>query len=133
LGWSDGCYSDTTFDQMFAHQSTLLDHTQRAAYIGQMQQYIYDQIPEIVLNYANWLQAYRTDRFTGYVPEPSNGGTILFGWGNQYQGLKPVVGSATASSSGGIPAAVWIVLGVVVVLGGAFYVITRGRRKEEEA
>jgi peptide/nickel transport system substrate-binding protein len=133
LGWSDGCYSDPTFDQMFAHQSTLLDHTQRAAYIGQMQQYIYDQIPEIVLNYANWLQAYRTDRFTGYVPEPSNGGTILFGWGNQYQGLKPVVGSATASSSGGIPAAVWIVLGVVVVLGGAFYVITRGRRKEEEA
>jgi peptide/nickel transport system substrate-binding protein len=133
LGWSDGCYSDPTYDQMFAHQSTLLDHTQRAAYIGQMQQYIYDQIPEIVLNYANWLQAYRTDRFTGYVPEPSNGGTILFGWGNQYQGLKPVVGSATASSSGGIPAAVWIVLGVVVVLGGAFYVITRGRRKEEEA
>ena len=66
LGWSDGCYSNPTYDKMFAHQSTLLDHTARVAYIQKMQQFIYDQIPEIVLNYPR-----PTGRIGSRVGSPS--------------------------------------------------------------
>ena len=132
LGWSDGCYSNPTYDKMFAHQSTLLDHTARVAYVQKMQQFLYDQIPEIVLNYPNYLQAYRSDRFTGWKPEPTNGGTYLFGWGNQYQGLQPLA-AAEGGSSSGIPSVLWVVLGLVVVAVIAFVVLSRRRRGEEEA
>jgi len=132
LGWSDGCYSNPTYDKMFAHQSTLLDHTARVAYIQKMQQYLYDQIPEIVLNYPDYLQAYRSDRFTGWKPEPTNGGTYLFGWGNQYQGLQPLAAAESGSSSG-IPTVLWVVLGLVAIAVIAFVALSRRRRAEEEA
>jgi peptide/nickel transport system substrate-binding protein len=132
LGWSDGCYSNPTYDKMYEHQSKILDHTQRAAYINKMQQLIFDQVPEIVLNYPNYLQAYRTDTFTGYKPEPTDGGTYLFGWGNQYQGLRPLA-AADSSSSTGIPSWVWVVGGVAVIAVIAFVALSRRRREEEEA
>ena len=120
------------YDKMFAHQSTLLDHTARVAYIQKMQQFIYDQIPEIVLNYPNYLQAYRSDRFTGWKPEPTNGGTYLFGWGNQYQGLQPLAAAESGSSSG-MPTVLWVVLGLVAIAVIAFVALSRRRRAEEEA
>jgi peptide/nickel transport system substrate-binding protein len=133
LGWSDGCYSDPTYDQMYQQQRSIFDQTQRSQFIGQMQQHLFDNVPEIVLNYPNYLQAYRTDRFTGYVPTPTQGGTYLFGWGGQYIGLQPVSGSTTSGSTSSIPTWVWIVIGAAVIAAIAFFLIARGRREEEEA
>jgi peptide/nickel transport system substrate-binding protein len=134
LGWSDGCYSNKRFDHMYLHQKSIFNHDERLAYIGRMQQFVYDQVPEIVLVYPNYLQAYRTDTWTGYVPMPSNGGSYLFNWGPlSYINLKPVsAGSTVSSGNAGIPAWIWAVVAVVVVGGGILLFARRGRRPSEE-
>jgi peptide/nickel transport system substrate-binding protein len=134
LGWSDGCYSNKRFDHMYLHQKSIFDHDERVAYIGRMQQFVYDQVPEIVLVYPNYLQAYRTDTWTGYVPMPTNGGSYLFNWGPlSYINLKPVsAGSTVSSGNAGIPAWIWAVVAVVVVGGGILLFARRGRRPSEE-
>ena len=56
----------------------------------------YEEIPEIALVYPELLHAYRTDTFEGYVPTPTNGGALLFGWRvDSYMNLKPVVAGGT--------------------------------------
>jgi peptide/nickel transport system substrate-binding protein len=146
LGWSDGCWGvepavkDPQYDKLYQDQKTLIspDGTgrgaDRIALVDKMQQHLFDQIPEIVLNYQDWLQAYRTDTFAGYVPTPTDGGTYLFGWGPySLINLKPVSGSTGASGSSGAPVIVWILIGVALVVGVALFFMTRKRRQQEEA
>ena len=136
LVWSDGCYSDPAYDQMYKHQKTLLDPTQRKAYVDTMQQYIWDKMPELALDYPNYLQAYRNDRFTGYIPQPTDGGSVLFAWGPaSYINLKPVAAAAggTSNNGGGAPTG-FVVAGIaLVVLIVVFVVLSRRRRSEDEA
>ncbi|MDP9330275.1 MAG: ABC transporter substrate-binding protein [Actinomycetota bacterium] len=141
LGWSDGCYSDPTYDKMFSEQQKLIDPStgngrgpDRITLVNKMEQYEYDQIPEIVLNYPNWLQAYRTDTFAGYIATPTDGGVYMFGWGPySVINLKPLSATAGTVSSGGIPAWLWIVGGIAIVIIVALVLLTRRRRAEEEA
>jgi peptide/nickel transport system substrate-binding protein len=135
LVWSDGCFSDKTYDKMYEQQRTIFDRSDRKVFIDKMQQYLYDKIPEIVTVYPFYLQAYRTDRFTGYVPTPQNGGALLFGWGPySYINMRPVSANTTASSGeGGMSAAVWVGIAAAVILIAVGLVIFRRRRVEEEA
>jgi peptide/nickel transport system substrate-binding protein len=138
LSWSDGCYSNPQFDQMYDKQKTILTFADRKAYIDQMQQFIYDQVPEVVLVYEDDLQAYRTDRFTGYVPVPEPNGYLLFGWGPySYINLKPVEASAGGTTSGatsGISTGVWLaIIAAVVVIGGGIFAVRRRKSEEDRA
>jgi peptide/nickel transport system substrate-binding protein len=134
LSWSDGCYSDPKVDQMYSEQQTIFDRTARKAFIDQMQAYLYEQIPEMVLVYPFYLQAYRTDRFTGYVPTPTDGGALLFGWGPySYINLKPVSADAggTTSGGGGSNAIVYLGVGAVLII-GLVLLASRRRRADED-
>ena len=46
-----------------------------------MQQIFYDQAPYHILYYDSELHAYRTDKFGGWMNQPPDGGTPLFGYG----------------------------------------------------
>jgi peptide/nickel transport system substrate-binding protein len=129
--WSDTCYSNPEFDALFKDQQKAASVQERAQIVDQMQQTLYDDRPEIVLWYNNYLQAYRNDRWTGFVKQPSGDGAILFQYGH-YSDLqiKPVTG-ASESSGEGIPVWVWIGLAAVVVIIGVV-VFTRRRREEED-
>jgi peptide/nickel transport system substrate-binding protein len=134
LSWSDGCYSDPKVDQMYSEQQTIFDRTARKAFIDQMQAYLYEQVPEMVLVYPYYLQAYRTDRFTGYVPTPTDGGALLFGWGPySYINLKPVSADAggTTSGGGGSNAIVYLGVGAVLII-GLVLLASRRRRADED-
>jgi peptide/nickel transport system substrate-binding protein len=134
LSWSDGCYSDPAFDKMYAEQKTIFNRDDRKAFIDTMQDYIYKNIPEMVLNYPQYLQAYRTDTFTGYVPTPADGGALLFGWGPySYINLKPVgaSGGAAASGGGGTNLLVYVGIGAVLLIGLVF-LMSRRRRADED-
>jgi peptide/nickel transport system substrate-binding protein len=133
LSWSDGCYSNPQYDRMYEQQKTIADPAQRNAFIDRMQQFLYEQVPEIVLAYENDLQAYRTDTFTGYVPVPQPDGFLVFGWGPySYLNLRPVSGGAAASGDSGISTGVWI--GIAAAVGAAVVAMSliRRRRPEEE-
>ena len=54
---------------MYSKQQTIFNRDDRKAFIDTMQDFLYKQIPEMVLVYPEYLQAYRTDTFTGLRPD----------------------------------------------------------------
>jgi peptide/nickel transport system substrate-binding protein len=132
--WSDTCYSNKEYDQLFEEQQRASSVDERAGVVSQMQQVLYDDRPEIVLWYENYLQAYRSDKWTGFVKQPAGEGTILFQY-SHYSDLQiqPVsAATKTGGDEGGVPAGVWIaIVAAVVVIGGL--VLVRRRRSEGEA
>ena len=131
--WSDTCYSNPEYDDLYKEQQRATSIEERSQIVDQMQQIIYNDRPELVLWYDNYLQAYRSDLWTGFVKQPSGDGSILFQYGHYSDlNVRPVSAAAGTGDGGGIPALVWIaVAAVVVVIGGL--VFTRRRRAEEEA
>ena len=78
-------------------------------------------------------QAYRNDRFTGWVPAPGANGYLLPGYNyDSLIELRPVDGSvAGGSGSGSVPGWLWVVaIATIVVVGIAL--ARRGRRRELE-
>jgi len=69
-GWSDSGYSNPEYDQLYLQQQVTVDKTERQKIIWQMQEMVYNDKPYIVLFYENMLQAYRADRFKGFIESP---------------------------------------------------------------
>jgi peptide/nickel transport system substrate-binding protein len=136
LGWSDGCYSNPTLDDLYAEQRQTFDRDARQELVYEFQRIHYEEIPEIALVYPELLHAYRTDTFTGYVPTPTDGGSLLFGWRvDSYMNLKPVTATAEDANAGGVSAGAWLigiaVAGVALAAGAV--IINRRRSEEDEA
>lgn len=132
--WSDGCFSDPEYDKLYAEQKAALDEDERREILAEMQQFIYDKNVLIVLQYVPYLQAYRTDRFTGYVKQPQPQGYLYFAYGPySYQSVEPV-SAADGGSSGsttGVP--VWVLVAVGVVAAGVIVFMVRRRRSDVDA
>jgi peptide/nickel transport system substrate-binding protein len=75
---SDSLWCDPAYDKMYAAQNLATDDQARKAIIDEMQQYFYDQAPYHLLYYDDELDAYRTDRFTGWQNQPLDTGVPLF-------------------------------------------------------
>jgi len=133
LSWSDGCYSDPAFDKMYDQQKYATDEKERIALLKEMQQYLYEKNPEVILLYENDLQAYRNDRFTGFVRQPEAQGCIFFCFGpNSYINIKPVGGDAAGDSvkvkNVARSPAIWIVVAIVLVgMAAGVALVRRGR------
>ncbi len=69
-GWSDSGYHNPEYDQLYLDQQLKVDATERQQIIWKMQEMVFNDRPYIVLYYENLLQAYRSDRFTGFIPSP---------------------------------------------------------------
>jgi peptide/nickel transport system substrate-binding protein len=100
-----------------------MDRDERLAVVHEAQRYLYEQVPGVVLAYPGWLQAYRSDRFTGYVPAPGPQGYLLPGYNyDSYVALRPA-----DAATGGAPAPVgppgWVwgaLIGLLAVWGFAW-------------
>jgi peptide/nickel transport system substrate-binding protein len=66
-GWSDSGYHNPEYDQLYLDQQAAVDRDERQKIIYEMQEMVYNDRPYIVLYYDKYLQAYRSDRFTGFV------------------------------------------------------------------
>ena len=78
------------------------------------------------------LQAYRTDRFDGWIEQPADIGPVLFSnTSPTYTNLSLVDGGGGSSGSN---IALWIAIavGAVVILGGGALLLTRRRGTREE-
>ena len=136
---SDSFYCDEEYDALFEQQSLETDTAKRAELVKQMQNKLYDDAPYIVTYYYDNLEAYRSDRFTGFVPQPAPDGSLLFQYGTwSYQNVKPVTeetggegdGAAASSSSSTVPL---IVGGVALILVVGLVAFLLGRRKGSSA
>ena len=97
---SDSFYCNPEYDKLFDEQSTETDFTKRQQIVKQMQQMLYDDAAYLITYYANSLEAYRNDRFTGWVSQPAQDGTLIYQWGSwSYYNVMPVGMSASGSAA----------------------------------
>ncbi len=145
---SDSFYCNPEYDKLFEQQSVETDSAKRTDIVKQMQQMLYDDAPYVVTYYYDNREAYRSDRFTGFVPQPSPNGSLLFQYGTwSYENVKPVSaespaasGSASASTGGGttessssnVPLIVGGVVALLAVLGVGIAVGRRGGRSDDD-
>lgn len=73
-GNSETGYSNPEYDALYAQQATELDFETRKAIIWEMQQIVFDDVVYIIPFYDQTVQAYRSDKFTGW---PSGDGGKL--------------------------------------------------------
>jgi peptide/nickel transport system substrate-binding protein len=68
-GSSETGYSNSTYDELYIQQASELNKDARKALVWQMQQIVFDDVVYIIPFYAMATQAYRTDRFTGWITD----------------------------------------------------------------
>jgi peptide/nickel transport system substrate-binding protein len=71
-GWSDSGYCDPEFEDMYVEQGITVDHETRRALIWKMQEKLFNDRPYILLTNAKTVQAYNSDRFTGFGLAPGD-------------------------------------------------------------
>jgi peptide/nickel transport system substrate-binding protein len=131
-GLNDSFFCDEEYDQLYADQAVEIDRDARAALVKEAQQMVYDANAYIVTEYYDYLQAYRNDRFTGFVEQPADNGAILFQYGlYSYMNIEPVSADAGGSGESSETNTALIVGGVAaaaVLVGLVVWLATRGRR-----
>jgi peptide/nickel transport system substrate-binding protein len=65
-GYNETGFSNPRYDELYVAQGVELDHEQRVAMVWEMQQIVHDNVVYIIPFYAQNVQAYRTDTFTGW-------------------------------------------------------------------
>jgi peptide/nickel transport system substrate-binding protein len=99
-----------------------------------MQQMLYDDAPYIITYYYDNPEAYRSDRFTGFVAQPEPKGALLFQYGTwSYENLKPVTaqGEATVTSTSNTLPLVLGGLGLLIAIAAIVGVVLRRGREAD--
>ena len=68
-GYNETGYSNPEFDELHIQQSRELDPEKRREIVWQMQQIAFDDVVYIIPYYQQAVQAYRVDRFTGWIED----------------------------------------------------------------
>jgi peptide/nickel transport system substrate-binding protein len=93
--------------------------------VHQMLRILYDAAVYIPIEYAPEIQAYRTDRFEGWIRQPADVGPVMFSnTSPSYFNLRPVGGGAGGGTNW-IP----IAIGAAVVLIGGGVALAAVRRR----
>ncbi len=68
-GSSETGYANPAFDALYDQQAVELDREKRRALVFQMQELVFNDVAYIIPYYQDLVQAYRTDRFTGWITD----------------------------------------------------------------
>jgi len=131
--WNEPCWSNDEYDRLAVEQAAELDPEARAQQIWRMQELIYDQTPWVVLTYPEHLEAYRSDKWTGWTRVMDGNGPVIYSAGNidTYLNLEPrEVGAGGGGSSLTTALVVGAVVGVVAI--AVFLVWSRRRQHAVE-
>ena len=133
-GWSDTSWTDPEYTRLFDEQSTAVDRDTQVGLVQQMQQIVYESSPYVIFGYPQFLQAYDTATWEGYVKVPGgypeyNGDALGY---DTYLGVHPA--PVATADAGGSTTWIWAVIAaVVVVVIIAFVVLMRRRGREVES
>ncbi|MGI8517017.1 MAG: ABC transporter substrate-binding protein [Acidimicrobiia bacterium] len=126
---NDANWADPEYDALYEAQNQELDPERRREIVHEMLRLMYDAAVYYPLYYSPDLQAYRTDRFEGWVRQPADIGPVMFSnTSPSYFLLQPVGGGV----GGGISPVVLIVTGVVIV-GVIALLLVNAQRKRATA
>jgi peptide/nickel transport system substrate-binding protein len=130
--WSDSWYCNKEYDKLYAQQHSATDPAQREETVKKMQEILYEDAPYLLTAYTAIGEAWRSDRFEGFQPQPDPGGVMLMSYGTEnYRDIKPVSDSATSSASSSNGAMIGgLILGGVVIVGGGGLLLARRRSSQ---
>ncbi|MFN8521400.1 MAG: ABC transporter substrate-binding protein [Chloroflexota bacterium] len=95
--WGDANTCDPAYDAEYRAQRSQVDLAERAATVLDLQDKLYHESPYAVLWYANTLEAYRSDRWTGFQATPT-GGALWSTYGFGPYGSRTTVQPVDAAS-----------------------------------
>ena len=133
-GTTQDGYCNPEFDELYAEQRSELDEEKRQEIVQEMLALNYTDTAQVATWYANSLEAYRSDRFTGFTLQPKDTGIIANQagyWG--YLTVEPVEGATeggTGTNTGLIIGGV--IVGVILVGGLVFFLIRRRNMADVE-
>ncbi|MGW1676218.1 ABC transporter substrate-binding protein [Saccharopolyspora sp. NPDC002376] len=120
---------DKQYDELYDRQLGEFDKAARVDLVNQAQARFYDQAAGLILFYQNSLEAYRTDRYTGFTLQPKDNGVIVAQqgyWG--YLGAEPTEEAINGSSGTDYSAVAWVLGGAVVLVGVVVALVIVRRR-----
>jgi peptide/nickel transport system substrate-binding protein len=136
LNSSDSEYSNPVYDKLYVEQAKAVIPADRQRIITEMQQILYRDSPYSILWYNVLIQAFRTDKWTGYsrVPRGNDGAAFRNMLRTTYVDLKPVATAATTTEGGGSSSGLraGIVAAVMVVIALVAFLLLRRRPKSVE-
>lgn len=134
LSWNDSFYSNPEYDELFELQERQINWEERQQTVHKMQKIIYEDAPYIIICYGPELQAYRTDRFEGWVQTPEGGSVIITHSMKTYEELRPIARDSadvdtadvadSSADKGGSSATVWVILIIAIAI-VAFFMTKR--------
>jgi peptide/nickel transport system substrate-binding protein len=140
--YNDANWCSEEYDRLYDDQKVEIDRDRRIEIVHEMLTLFYEDAAYVVLYYSPDLQAYRTDRFEGWLRQPAEVGPVLFSnTSPTYANLQPILtGSASGTGGGdgddgGTNTALIVLLallGVAVIGGGAFALGRRGSEEDRE-
>jgi peptide/nickel transport system substrate-binding protein len=132
--WNDANWCDPEYDELYEQQKVELDPEKRREIVHEMLTRFYKAAVYNNISQNPDLQAYRTDRFTGWIRQPADVGPVIFSnTSPTYVNLEPIEGAA--GSDGGLSTgalAALVVVGALVVGGVAWLLVRRRTAGERE-
>ncbi|WP_277954046.1 ABC transporter substrate-binding protein [Saccharopolyspora soli] len=128
-GTNDTFLCDQQYDDFYNQQLAEFDAAKRVDLVKQAQARFYDQAAGLILFYQNSLEAYRSDRYTGFTQQPNTEGVITGQqgyWG--YYGAQPTEAAMNGSSGTDYTGVAWVLGGVVVLVGVVVALVVVRRR-----
>ena len=129
--YNDASWCNEEYDRLYEEQNQELDRERRIEIVHEMLKLFYRDATYFPYAYTGDLQAYRTDRFEGWVRQPAGSGPVIFSnTSPSYALLTPIAsaGDDGGLSTGGIVA---IVVAGLAALGLAGWYVVRRRTAEE--
>lgn len=130
--YNDASWCNEEYDRLYQEQKVELDQDRRIEIVHDMLRLFYKEAAFVVTDYSPDLQAYRTDRFEGWLRQPAETGPVIFSNSSPtYFNLQPI--AAADGGDGGLStgAIVAIVVAAVAGIGLVVWLLMRRRTAEE--
>jgi peptide/nickel transport system substrate-binding protein len=129
--YNDAAWCDPVYDKLYAQQHVELNHAKRVALVHAMLTRFYRSAGYDILEYSPDLEAYRTDRFTGWLKQPANTGPVIFSnTSPTYANLKPIATAKAGFDFGGrAGGALLLALAGLIACAGSAVSLSPARRR----
>jgi peptide/nickel transport system substrate-binding protein len=134
VGYNDANWCDPEYDELYAQQKVELDPVKRVAIVHEMLRLFHDRSTYVVLFEDATLQAYRNDRFTGWLQQPAETGPVLFTNSSPtYVNLRPIGGTEVDGGVSNVVLIGVLAVSAAMLIGGvAVYLRSRSSRDDRE-
>jgi peptide/nickel transport system substrate-binding protein len=129
--YNDANKCDPEYDKLYKQQSTELDPAKRREIVHEMLTRFYKSAVYVNLVQNPDLEAYRTDRFEGWLRQPAEVGPVIFtNTSPTYYNLTPIEGASSDSGLSSAAIGALVVAGLMAI-GAVVFVLMRRRTAGE--